>query len=276
MIITPMLRPLLVFWLILYSLRYRTKPWNFFQLNSKHFNRDKNIFSKLDLDDHIPVKWRLHQIIDDGSVIPEFPVYVKPEWGQNSHGVQVAKNLSDLQHYRMRRGKKKNEVAYLLQQVAPGIREFEFFYVRAATDLDSYAVCSLTETVNSSGNKLVVNGVHNRDSRYLDLAEKIGEKALGDLWNMLGSIGLYNIARIGMRADSLEELLAGNFSIIETNIFLPMPLMLLDEKVRFSKKYQFIKKSMRASALLAATGHWKEARREPIFFRKMIAHYKVK
>lgn len=91
-----MLRSLLVFWFIFYSLRYRTKPWNFFQLNHTYFNKGKNIFSKMDLDRHIPYQWGLKQYLDDGKIVPEFPVFVKPEWGQNSHGVGVALDINEL------------------------------------------------------------------------------------------------------------------------------------------------------------------------------------
>ena len=98
-----MLRPLLVFWLIAYSVYYRTRPWNFFQLNSDYFNGEKNIFSKLELNQYIPFRWRLRQVVDDGEIVPEFPVFVKPEWGQNSHGVSSVKTLDELCSIRLKR-----------------------------------------------------------------------------------------------------------------------------------------------------------------------------
>lgn len=271
-----MIRPLLVYWLIIYSIRYRTRPWNFFQLNSRYFNRKKNIFSKLDLDNLIPEQYRLHQTVDDGRIKPVFPVFIKPEWGQNSHGVKIVKDLADLEKHRKGRSLSKSSVTYLLQQVAPEKREFEFFYIRAADDLTKCSISTLTETINTSDNTLVVNGVHNRDSKYIDLSGRVGDDGLETLWRLVNNIGCFKIARIGLCADSVEKLLSGEFHIIEMNIFLPMPLLLLDESIDFSTKYLFIKKSMRAAAQLAAQGGLGGSNREPIFFKKLIAHYKVK
>lgn len=269
-----MVRFLLVFWLIVYSLRYRTRPWNFFQLNHTYFNRVKNIFSKLDIDDHIPARWRLYQIVDDGSVVPEFPVFVKPEWGQNSHGVGLAKNIDELN--KLRRQRKGKGVDYLLQQAATEVREFEFFYVRSVENPDRYAIISLTETVNTSDETLVVNGINNNDSLYKDIMYQLSDADKETLWTRFSTIGCFYIARVGVKANSIENLVAGDFHVVEVNIFLPMPLLLLDVSKSRSEKLEFIQTSMRASAQLAAKVDLSKTRRRPIFFKKLIAHYKVK
>ncbi len=269
-----MIRPLLILWLIFFSLRYRTRPWNFFQLNNGYFSLAKNIFSKLELDDQVPDKWRLHQVIDDGYVVPDFPVFIKPEWGQNSYGVSIARNQTELDLNRRERSGKST--TFLLQQAAPEKREFEFFYIRSVDDMETCAVVSLTETVNDSGETLVVNGIRNSNSHYIDLTEQVTKSRLAEFWQMIRTIGCYRIARVGMRADSLEQLLEGRFHVMEINIFLPMPLMLLDGKIGFKEKHLFIKHSMKAAARLGATCIKQEESRSPIFYRKLIAHYKVK
>jgi hypothetical protein len=185
-----MIRPLLVFWLIVYSLRYRTRPWNFFQLNSSYFNPQKNIFSKLELNQHIPQQWRLSQQLDDGRVIPSFPLFIKPEWGQNSHGVALARNSQQLAEHRAQRG--KASVDYLLQQAAVEKREFEFFYIREADNIEEFAVASLTETINSSGDCLAVNGIFNPQTRYHDLSQLISEKELHAFWEMVKPMGFFS------------------------------------------------------------------------------------
>lgn len=269
-----MIRSLLVFWLILYSVRYRTKPWNFFQLNRTYFNKDKNIFSKLDLDDHIPSQWRLKQTLDDGKIVPEFPVFVKPEWGQNSHGVGVARNRDELNGLRAKRGSKN--VAYLLQEVAKEKREFEFFYIRRADNPGNYALVSLTETINKSNEPLVVNGINNNDSVYKDVVSLLTKEQLAALWKTFSSIGCFYIARVGVKANSLEDLVSGSFHVVEVNIFLPMPLILLDSSMGLGEKLPFIRQSMKASAKLAAKVNFSGTGRCPIFFKQLIAHYKVK
>jgi hypothetical protein len=268
-----MLRPLLVFWLITYSLWYRIRPWNFFQLNSDYFNGEKNIFSKLDLDQYIPRRWRLCQLVDDETIVPEFPVFVKPEWGQNSHGVVLVNNLVELNTARSKRSVKN--VMFLLQEAATETREFEIFYVRLPEDSERAAVLSVTETINRSGALLPVNGINNMDSIYFDKTDKFSESDLQTLWSLIKSIGFFRIGRVGLRADSIRELLEGKFHVIEVNIFLPMPLVLLDENISWAKKHRFIRKSMKEAARMASTcGQPKK--RYPIFFRQLIAHYKVK
>jgi len=268
-----MIRTLLVFWLIVYSLRFRTRPWNFFQLNHTYFNRTKRIFSKLDIDEHIPKRWHLQQSVDDGHMVPDFPVFVKPEWGQNSHGVGLAENVEDLAWLRAKRkGKGMN---YLLQQAAAESREFEFFYVRSANSPGEYAVISLTETKNRSEKTLVVNGINNRDTVYEELTDTLSRGQKEMLWKNFSSIGCFYIARVGVKANSIDELVAGAFHVVEVNIFLPMPLMLLDQTVELKEKWQFVRRSMKECARLAAKIDVPRAERYPIFFRKLIAHYKV-
>lgn len=269
-----MARVWLVFWLIFYSVRYRTKPWNFFQLNESYFNREKNIFSKLDLDEYIPNQWRLQQVVDNGKIIPQFPVFVKPEWGQNSHGVAIANNLDELNTLRQMRG--GNGVEYILQEAASETREYEYFYIRSATDLCEFEIFSLTETVNASDETLIVNGINNKDSVYRDVGHGLSTTEITRLWEMFGSLGCFSIARVGVKANSLDDLLSGAFHVVEVNIFLPMPLVLLDTSLTVMEKHQFIRSSMNASAKLAAKVNVSGADRCPIFFRQLIAHYKVK
>lgn len=271
-----MLRSLTVFWLIIYSIRYLTRPWNFFQLNADYFNSAKNIFSKQEINSHVPKRWRLPEIIDDGKVSPDFPVYVKPEWGQNSHGIDIARNLNELEALRQKnRERYQGEVKFILQDAAAGKREFEIFYLREPEDLGNYAILSLTETVNISGEQLVVNGINNKDSHYIDRSGALAEEDYLRLWSFVKIIGFFRIGRVGVRADSIVQLLAGKFQVIEINIFLPMPLVLLDDNLRFGWKHQFIRKGMKTAARLSAA-HEIQGKRYPIFFRKLAAHYKVK
>jgi len=61
-------------------IRVGTGPWKFFQLNVRYFSKDLGFFSKLRIDDLIPDRWRLHQVPDDGTMVPErFPVFMKPQ-----------------------------------------------------------------------------------------------------------------------------------------------------------------------------------------------------
>ena len=268
-----MIRAALIFWLIAYSVRRRVLPYHFFQLNCDYFNSAKNIFSKLDMDRHIPEQWRLLQVEDDGVTVPVLPVFFKPEWGQNSHGVYFIRNTSDLHDARKKRVARRT--AYLLQEVAWERREYDIFYIRSAEDGKAYGLLSVTEVRNSGHSEPVVNGVHNKNSSYHEITADFTPAEHKQLWEMTRDVGRFQIARVGLRADSKEDLLAGNFHIIEVNIFLPMPLLLLDESISFSDKYQFVKKSMALAARLIANLPRKQGR-HAIFFRQLVAHYKVK
>ena len=272
-LISMLIRPLLVFWLIVYSIRYRTRPWNFFQLNGEYYNAGKKIFSKFDLDQCIPKRWRLSQIVDDGTILPQFPVFRKPDWGQNSHGVSAVNGEAELLRLRCKRNKK--DITFLLQEAARESREFELFYIRSAENLKEYALFSVTETTNSGESPLPVNGVLNRETSYHDITALFRVDELIRLWGMISNIGFFKIARVGLRTDSINDLLEGKFHIIEINLFLPMPLMLLDDQITWSTKHQFIRSSMQAAAALAKT-IVRRQKRYSIFFRQLVAHYQVK
>jgi hypothetical protein len=63
-------------------------PWYYFQINAEWYNKKKGFYSKIDMDARIPKKWRLKQGYFDKNNLPEtFPVFLKPEWGQNSNGI---------------------------------------------------------------------------------------------------------------------------------------------------------------------------------------------
>jgi len=268
-----MIRGALVFWCIVYCLRNRAAPWCFFQLNRDYFNTTKNIFSKLDMDHCIPEKWRLGQCEDDGLIVPEFPVFLKPEWGQNAHGIFFIRNGNELHQARKKRVVQRT--SYLLQQPAKEKREYELFYIRSADDPQSCGLLSVTEVNNRSQRGPVINSVHNKDSNYLDITTDFTSAEQDSLWEMLKDVGNFRIARVGLRADSKQDLLLGNFHIIEVNIFIPFPLILLDKGISIKAKYEFVRKSMALAAHSVAALPPREVQHS-IFFRQLIAHYKVK
>ncbi len=269
-----MIRLALITSFILFSIRYRVAPWRFFQLNQDYFNESKGIFSKLELDSVIPLCWRLHQQVDDGVSVPEsYPVFVKPEWGQNSYAVSRADSAHTLHDIRQRN--RTIKAVFLIQEAASGRREFEIFYLRSAERFDMYSILSITETINVSGELYPVNSVHNPLTEYRDMTAGVSAEGMKRIWSYLESIGRFRIARVGIRADSLQAILDGKFQVVEINIFLPMPLMLLDKKVGWKEKYQFIFTSMSAAARMVMTLPSRHHDKR-IFFRKVRAHYRVK
>lgn len=268
-----MIRILLICWFIYYSLRYWVAPWRFFQLNAPYFNSRKGIFSKLDIDNCIPAPWRLSQGVANAETIPAvFPVFFKPEWGQNSHGIFRVDNTEEFQDGCRRIVHKK--VEYIVQEAAQEKREFELFYIRSAFDENHPATLSITEVVNTDGDLFPINGIYNQNSVYHNRTEQFSRQELEKLWEHLDSTCEYRIARVGLRANSREDLLAGIFHIIEINLFLPMPLSLLDSKMNWANKIDFMREAM-AHAAQAVKAIPEEQSRKAIFWKKLAAHSRI-
>lgn len=266
------IRLLLIVSYIVYCLKLRVLPQRYFQLNSFYFNEQRNIFSKLDIDQLIPEHWRLKQSIDVGNLVPErYPVFIKPEWGQNSHGISRADNAEQLALIRANRADLK--VNYLLQEAASGSREFEVFIIPRAGTSDHAnpehpAILSVTETLNSNDERFPINGIYNKTTSYCDLTGQFDAAQTALLWQHLKQIGQFRIARFGLRTDSIDALLNGDFQIIEINLFLPMPLVLLCPELSRKEKFRFVLTSMQQLARVTKTIPASQVDK-PVFFKKL-------
>lgn len=252
---------------ILCCIRIATAPWRYWQLNAHYFSTEHGVFSKLSIDKLIPERWRLAQNIDSEALNPaSFPVFLKPEWGQNAHGIHRADNEQQLELLRARLSTKPQR--YLLQEAAPGAREFELFSIDADRDDARHDVFTVTEAVNQS-EQYPINSKYNRSTRYVDITEHFCEEQKSRLSEYLSQIGKFGISRMSVRANTLEELVAGEFHVIEINLFLPMPINLLDESLSWSDKWKFILPSM--MSLAQATKLIKPVDKpQPIFARMMM------
>lgn len=260
------LRYLLVLSYIYFCVRTRTNPSRYFQLNAAHFNMHKGIFSKLDIDQLIPSRWRLRQCVDDGiSTDFSYPVFVKPEWGQNAHGVQRADNPAQLRHIRRRAIDRK--MPHIIQEAAPGTREFEIFWVRSADDAAKPAVMTVSEAVNPAAERFPINSVKNRNTVYLDLSNTLSNDQLDSIWQHLQALGSMPISRAGVRANSIEDLAAGRFHVIEINLFVPMPIHVLDPAKSLRERVRDILDTTHALARVTSRIPANQLTR-PIFFRK--------
>ena len=244
-----------------------TKPCKYFQLNSEIFNGDKGIFSKIEIDQLVPEKWRLAQSYDDGVQLPRnYPVFVKPEWGQNSSGIFRADDEASLR--RIRQKIESSRIPYIVQEAAAGKMEFEIFSILHHRDKNRSAVLTIAQAINDSED-YPVNGVFNADTHYWDITESFSASQLETIWALLGEIGRFNISRAGLRADSVDQMLAGKFHVIEINLFIPMPVNMLDSGYRFSDLWRMSRSYMMALARITKTRN-KELKEKPVFTKLML------
>ncbi|MCF6247768.1 MAG: hypothetical protein L3J69_10445, partial [Desulfobacula sp.] len=94
---------------------------------------------------------------------------------------------------------------------------------------------------------------------------------LQTIWFSMRKIGRFRMARVGLKADDRSGILKKKFHIVEINLFLPMPLVLLAENVGLGEKNRIMKQTMSLAARLAKTIPKKESGKQ-IFFKKIIAH----
>ena len=244
-----------------------TKPCKYFQLNSEIFNADKGIFSKMEIDQLVPEKWRLEQYYDDGVKLPgHYPVFVKPEWGQNSSGIFRADDEASLR--RIRQKIQSSRVQYLVQEAAPAKMEFEIFSILHHQDKERFAELTITQALNNT-EEYPVNGVYNADTRYREITESFSDTQIETLWALMGEIGRFNISRVGLRADSIEAMLAGRFHVIEINLFIPMPINMLDARYHFADLWKQSRSYMMALARVTKTRN-KALKEKPVFTKHML------
>lgn len=127
----------------------------------------------------------------------------------------------------LRNERGETSVQYLIQQADVGEIEFEIFSISDHQNLSESAVLSLTQVHNCSGNKYPINGIYNQQTSYQELTPDLTSSQREKLASMISQIAQFKICRVGVRANSLQALIEGDFQVIEINLFVPMPIKLL-------------------------------------------------
>jgi hypothetical protein len=268
------IRLLLIFSYIYYCVRIKTNPARYFQLNAPFFNQSKGIFSKLDIDRLIPRRWRLRQSADNGLVKDfQYPVFVKPEWGQNAYGIRRADSEHELNN--IRRQTADSKMPSIIQEGAIEAREFEVFFILSAADETKAAVLTVNEALNVKKTDFPINSINNPNTFYRELTTSLNEEQLSAIWVHMRTFGRFGISRVGLRSDNIDALVNGDFHVIEINLFVPMPINLLDPDKTLRQ---------RVSAILNTTWHLAQITKhipkdqvpQSVFFKKWWVARKVK
>lgn len=224
------------------------------------------------MDAHIPLKWRLVQdYLDKNSPPSEFPVFLKPEWGQNSNGVVRIDNKTDFLKF----DESKSKTPYIIQQAAPELQEYEIFYIRDADNQQDLIELTITQSINHSDEVYPINSIHNPQVVYQNRTLDFSVNELKQIKQHLQELPQFRISRIGLRANSKADLIKGLFHIIEVNLFAPFPINLLDKETSDKAKHIFIKNNMYHLVRVSNTTPRKYFNRF-VFFKKIIKHYHSK
>lgn len=257
---------------ILCCFRIGTAPWRYWQLNARYFSKEQRVFSKMAIDRLIPKRWKLVQTIDSEANTPSsFPVFLKPEWGQNARGIHRVDNQTQL--IQLRHALSDQPQRYLLQHAAPGAREFELFSIDSNRDDGKHDVFTVTEAINNT-EKFPINSKYNRSTRYSDITSQFNEKQQAQLADYLSQVGQFGISRMSVRADSTQALVNGDFHVIEINLFLPMPINLLDSNYTYREQWAFIRHAM--MCLAQATKMIKPVEKRQAIFASMMLYGRTK
>ncbi len=259
----------LIFYYIYWSLYCRVLPWRYFQINAKHFNAVKGIYSKIDIDKLIPKKWLLAQHYATKDKLPyQFPIFVKPEWGQNANGVIKINTKQEF----LSLVNKKTKIPLIMQQIATAKNEYEIFYIKNIIN-KNYAIFTITQVFNTSNDNNPINSINNNYTTYKDISNDFSLTELQQLKSYMQQLKTINFARVYLKTNSKNALLKGIFHIIEINLFAPLPINLLDKS--FTNKNKFIKKTMHDLVLLSKQTP-KKYFKSFIFLKIILNHYKVK
>lgn len=271
------IRLLLIFSFIFFCVRIRTNPARYFQLNAPFFNSSKGIFSKLDIDRLIPQRWRLKQSADNGLVKDfRYPVFVKPEWGQNAYGIRRADTEQELNEIRHQASTAAGiKMPRIIQEAAQEAREFEVFFILCAADESRASVLTVSEALNVEKKAFPINSINNTNTYYRELTDSLSTEQLDSIWSHMRTFGRLGISRVGLRANSIEDMVKGDFHVIEINLFVPMPINLLDPDKTLKQQ---------VAAVLHTTWHLaqivkhipEEQEHQSVFFKKWWIARKVK
>ena len=177
-----MYRYKIVLYYIYYCFKIWTKPWKYFQINAKYFNHKKWIFSKYEIESHIPDKWKLQNCsikfpMNHLSKIELedqlwYPFFLKPEWWQNSHWIYVINNQDELQSRLLNISQYTTE--YIAQKSAEYDNEFEILYTIDPDNDERIKIFSFVESKNNSWSKNCINGIHG-STTYHDVLFQLKE-----------------------------------------------------------------------------------------------------
>ena len=272
----------------------RVLPLRYFYVHLDYLDAASKIYSKQSINESIPNQWRLKSTllsIEESRDIWKdkiesqftYPLFLKPEWGENSSGVFRVHDRETLLSVLSKIQQTKQN--YICQEAASGEKEYDFFFVKShekEKEFPDIFSCIRMEPASLVGDgkttlqelfqiqspqlspetcllsnynpldvlprdkKLrlsFINGV-NHGTRYVSETENLSPLDKKNLWKHLQSLGDFQFARVGISANSLRDIIDGAFQVIEINLFTPFPLDVLDLSLSNKEQRQILQSYM--------------------------------
>lgn len=226
-------------------IQLRVLPWRFFGINQHGIHPKKGVFCKSIIQNFIPPEYQLplvtlganEDIVSWQNKISSlnYPVIIKPDLGQNSKHIHIAYNSEDKCISKQR----KIPVDFVAQQVATGI-EYDILFISNEVD-KNYSLFSIVELSQPNmQEKIPIHGIY-QGTQYKEINHLIEPQKLRKFAQKIQTEFNFKFARIGVKAQSLDDLLNFNFKTIEVNLFLPLCLNVLDTSISEHKRISFLK-----------------------------------
>lgn len=272
-----MLRLRTFLYFLFFSMRYRINPVSFFQLNNEYFNDEKKIYSKHEVEKNIPKKYRLHSClikkstnVEDVEKQVSYPVFLKPEWGQNSHWVFRADNANELQN--ILKKVKGEKIPYLYQEPSRYKDEFDILYIKDFLNPKKYRLISITKLLNNSDEAYPINVIKTWVIR--DVTSDFSKSELKDLYKILRTMWDFRLVRVSLKANSTDAIKRWEFQVFEMNIFLPLLPAVNDKTLWFFERE---KKLINYTKQLSIAIEWnKNPDKKNIFLNMLHRNYMIK
>lgn len=203
-----------------------------------------------------------------------FPIIVKPNIGKRGLGAKLISNDEELSQYYDRA-----DYDFLIQEYVDSLRECGIFYIKnplnQRAEISSIGMktlptitgdgCSnlrelldknqtpadkiermadrfnLEDTILEKDENLIIEpiGAHNRGAKIKAANHLISPELLQIIEHSLSGLDLY-YGRLDIKYDTWEDLLNGDFKIIEVNTITSEPLSIYDRSISIVKKYKII------------------------------------
>lgn len=210
----------------------------------------------------------------------KYPVIVKPNIGKRGLGAELVADQKELITYCA-----NAQYDILLQEYINSKNECGIFYIKypheekatitsiglktlptivgnGRSNLDQLLAGALvSDTVYSkfknrydleniileNGERMVIEpiGAHNRGAQIKSANHLISDELLAVIEKSIQGLNLY-YGRLDIKFDTWEEMLAGNFKIIEVNTITSEPLSIYDQRIPISQKYRIIYRHMKS------------------------------